>query len=167
MSTTQPTTGGNPSIVREAFLGPLAPLRVGDLELHPLTLASFMLLEELGSPLVQQPTEGEPKPKVGLFDLAVAAYILTRDVDASQAVLAGVLGREKFDRAVYQFAKQIPATDMIAVGAKIRTHLNAAFATVIGTQEKNAEATGPAAATPAESNPSNTSGAPATASVGA
>lgn len=125
------THAAAPQPVRDAFV-PLEPLRVGDLDLHPLTLGTLILLEQLDSPLVDL----EGTAEVSVKDLAEALYVLTRHLPASRAVLAR--GREAFDTAVMELANQIPAGELLAVGQKVRDHLAATFGMFIPSQPEEA-----------------------------
>jgi hypothetical protein len=117
--------------VLDAFAG--APITCGDLVMAPLSLASFMLLERIESPLV----EGNGSIEVTAADTAAAIYVLTRPVDETLALLGQ--GREAFDCAVYALAARLTATELPAIGLKLRAVIQAAFATVVGGDAKKAE----------------------------
>lgn len=143
-------TVNTPAVVLEAFIPD--PIQVGSIELRPFTLATFMFLEKIGSPLVK-PTGTDPDTA----DIAAAVYALTHGVGQCRAQLRQ--GRESFDEAVWVFAENIPASDLAALGAKIKQHLEAAFATVIGNadnappEKKSGASVEPASPTPSTSLP--------------
>jgi hypothetical protein len=150
---------GTPTLVRDAFM-PVEPLRVADLVLHPLTLSTYMLLEQLESPFIESDflkTIEENPEAITFADIATATYVLTRHTKASRAVLQR--GRAAFDEAVADFANEITAPDLLPLSQKLGLHIGGAFATVIASAEKKT----PAAEQP---TPSSSSAPEATDSAG-
>lgn len=145
------TGSRNPAVVREAFFPPA--LRVGDLVLRELSLGSFMLLEQVDSPLVD-----DTGAEVTAADLAAAGFILTRDLEVSRDLL--VQGRPAFDRAVFSWSCEIPLAQLRELGARIGEAIRSAMSTALPTGQKKTETT-PVAAAPATSAASG-----ATASAG-
>lgn len=140
-----------PALVREAF-SPLEPLRVADLPLHPLSLSTYMLLEQLESPFIESDflkTIQEDPEAITFADIAVATYVLTRHTAASRAVLSR--GRAVFDEAVAEFANQIGGPDLVLLAQKLGAHIGGAFVTVLQSAEKKTAAT---PTPPMESSPS-------------
>ncbi|MFA5058264.1 MAG: hypothetical protein WC485_09140 [Opitutaceae bacterium] len=101
-------------------------LRVGQVVLQPVTIGHYLALEKIASPILE--LGKKPGPKVGLIDLARAAYILS--LPAEQAMKAA--GSPAFEDGVAEFCGRVPAAVIGELGRKIVAHLNAAFAPLAG-----------------------------------
>lgn len=128
----------NPAEVRDAFLD-AEPLLCGDIELHPISLATYMFFEQIGSPFAD-PSADEPDS----YRIAEAVYVLSRHIPASRAIYKR--GPEHWADAVWDFANQIPATELKALGIALREHMQKAFATLISEDQPGADAPGGEAA---------------------
>lgn len=117
----------NPAEVREAFLD-AEPLLCGDIELHPITLATYMFFEQLGSPFAD-PSADEPDS----YRIAEAVYVLSRHIPTSRAIYKR--GPEHWTDAVWEFANHIPATELRKLGTALREHMQKAFATLISDEQ--------------------------------
>lgn len=117
-------TGGNPSEVVRAFAGDGGVDCCG-LRLRPVTLATYMLFERLGNPLVD-PEGDDPDA----YRIAEAVYVLSRPVADSRELLRG--GERAWEDAVWALAESIPAADLRHLGEAIGAHFAAAFETLQG-----------------------------------
>jgi hypothetical protein len=138
------TTARTPAIVRAAFFP--AKLTVGGKELRPCTLATYMLLEDLGNPLAE--ITASSAPELGTTDIAQALYILAHSVQECRALFNR--SRDEFDAAVYAFAETISADEIATLGEKLTRQVAGAFETALPMTEKKTETSpspsGPAAA---------------------
>lgn len=123
-------THRNPAVIRQAFLA--NPITVGSITLRPLTLATYMLLEEIESPLIEEAGTG-----VGEFsirDMGAAVYVLSQPEETVMAAIEK--GRPHFNRVVLKWAAKVPAPDLMALGQAVARQLADAMATVLPTSEK-------------------------------
>jgi hypothetical protein len=135
----------NPAVVRQAFLS--TPIKVGAIELRPLTLATYMLLEEIESPLIEE--AGTGVEEFSIRDMAAAVYVLSQPEDAVMASIEK--GRPQFKGTVLKWAAKVPAPDLMALGQAVAQQLADAMATVLPTTEKKSPGKpkkSPSAATP-------------------
>lgn len=123
----------NPAVVREAFLQ--QEITVGSITLRPLNLATYMLLEQIESPLLE--AMGQPE-EFTIHDMAHAVYILSHDEDVVMQSLSE--SRKAFDLAVFKWAKEVPPPDLQELGEAITAQLAKAMATVLPTAEKKSPA---------------------------
>lgn len=114
-----------PKVVVDALFP--TPIMAGDLVLRPLSLAEFILLEKLDSPLLE--LESVDEEEITIEQFAVAVYLLTTPYDEVDALVCD-RPRAEFDRAVRQFSRKLPPAELITIGLKVRTAIAAAFATV-------------------------------------
>lgn len=118
-----------PAVVRDAFFPP--HLKIARFPLQPFTLATYMLLEQVGCRIVTD------REKAANFDAAQAGYALTRPIEEVIAKVAE--GTEAFNAAVWGFAAQVPAGEMETFAAVIGRQLAAGFATVIAEPAEGAK----------------------------
>ncbi|WP_043588983.1 hypothetical protein [Geminisphaera colitermitum] len=119
-----------PSQVLNAFFPPT--LRIGAFRLEEFTLATYMLLEQLGCRLITN------RKAADNFDAAMAGFVLTRPIADTRALAEGetlpvVATRcTPLTNAIWALATKVPAGEMTVFGATIGRQIAAGFATVIG-----------------------------------
>lgn len=114
-----------PQVLVDAFF-PKA-IKVGDLKLRALSLAEFILLEKIESPLLE--IDQVDESEVSLENFAAAVFILAMPFDVVEPLICEG-GKAEFDRAVRQFATKVPGGETIALGRKVQVAIAEAFATV-------------------------------------
>lgn len=121
-----------PSPVLAAFFP--EPIEVGKLPLRPFSLGDFILLEKLGSPLLEiEDADAAEEVQISVEEYAAAVFVLSAPFDQVAALVSrGPAGRPEFDAAVLAFAAQIPAIELVPIGLKVRAAIAAGFATVQG-----------------------------------
>jgi hypothetical protein len=129
----------NPAVVTDALLA--TPLRIGDIQLQPLTLGLYLLLEKMGSPIVRAGAQD-----VSPLALFQAVYVLAHPLPESLAAWAQ--GPDLFDAAVLGFADRIPLSELDKLGDKIIQHVKAAFATAAKTEPPDGGNSVPLAGSP-------------------
>lgn len=111
------------------------PIEAAGIRLRPLSLASFMLLEAIESPLLEEGAE------ISIRDLSAAVYVLAHDETATGALVAE--SRARFDAAVLAFAAGVPPQSLRELGAAVGQAVAAAMSTVLPTGEKKTTAATP------------------------
>jgi hypothetical protein len=107
-----------PAIVLRSLLP--APLRIGGVDLLPLTIGHCLVLDRLDSAALGN-TLGLTR-----LDLFRTLYVLSHPYDVSEQQLAR--DREAFDAVVVGFSRSVPNIEEIELNAIIQAHLVGAFA---------------------------------------
>jgi hypothetical protein len=110
---------GVPTPVLDAFFP--VPVTVADLTLQPLTLATYMLLEKINSPLISG-------TDIKVEDVLRGVLLLSLPLSAARKL---VFDGASFDAAVWGLGEQVPARELKSVGEKIAAHIAASFAAII------------------------------------
>lgn len=129
-----------PSRGRDAALA--CGVSAGDCKVREITMAIGALLEEIESPLS---TGRKPESS---REMLPTFFIMTRPAAESQELLAQ--GRERFDKAVMEWADTLPVTAYAEIGAGVR-HVNERLMRITGSGESN-EGNAPSAVTAGSSS---------------
>jgi hypothetical protein len=108
-----------PRAVTDGLLA--APLDVGGVTLHPLSLAHYLLLRQIGHPAVRV-----ENPELTPGEWAELAYVLARP--SREAVRARAAGEEAWTEAVVVFAAGIPLDSWPRLREEVQRLLREAFA---------------------------------------
>jgi hypothetical protein len=109
-----------PGPVLDAFFPD--PVQLGALTFPPFTLASYMLLEKVGSPLLSGAA-------LTAADITRAAVLLLAPAPEARRLAANPAALED---AAYALADRFPAAELQTLGTTLAEHLNRAFATLPG-----------------------------------
>ena len=112
----------NPAKARNALL--VGPIKVANLTLHPMTLGTVLLLEEIDSPLV---LDGKKLGKA--FDIINLVYILSRPAKESLALISK--SKDAFRAEVLKMAESILPSDLEELGAAVQKIYEESFAPAI------------------------------------
>jgi hypothetical protein len=96
------------------------PTRIGAVTLPPFTLARYLLLVKIDSPLV-----AESAVEVDEVDMMRSFYALAAPVD--ECVAHWALGRETFDAAAMLFSQCLTLDSIAKLPAKLAAHVQAGF----------------------------------------
>jgi hypothetical protein len=110
--------GKTPGAVIDAFLP--NPIDLSGLELKPIRLRTWLYLEKIDSPFLQ---DGTASP--GLEDLLRALYVITQP--AAEVGAAIRAGSPHFTEAVDAFAERLTLAALPELAAKLAAHLQAEF----------------------------------------
>lgn len=119
-----------PKTVSEGLLA--APLKIEGLQLQPLTLGLYLLLEKMDSPLLSGGMVTAKK-----LDLFRAVFVLAHPLADSLAYWNE--GPNVFDAAVLGFADRVPIADLEKLGTMIVEHIAKAFAPAAKTEQGGSE----------------------------
>lgn len=118
----------NPQIAIDALLP--ANATIGGKPTLPLTLAHYVILEKINSPLVSG--KSLDWKDVDNLDLMKMCYVVTHKASDCRDILAE--GSEAFESAVFEFCENIPLSQMYAVGQALGGLLAAATAPAVSAQ---------------------------------
>lgn len=108
---------------------------IADIELQPIDLGTFMLLEKIGNPLAVALASGE-RSAIGFRHLAEAIFLMSVPQDAADSITDSPTFRE----TVTQFARRIPAGEILKAGELVKNAIQKAFETAIPTAPQNQKA---------------------------
>lgn len=127
----------NPKVVVDAFL-PDLPAPIAGIQLRPVSIAAFLVLEKIGSPLAGG--SAAPATPPDPLDAVRGIYVLSRTDAELEAIFRG-FSRPEFDRAVWEFATRIPAAATGALVVGMLQLLGIATSTIISAGADEAEPT--------------------------
>lgn len=125
-----------PSVVSDALLP--QPTFIGNLKLQPLTLAQYLFLVKINSPLVKPGERG-----IDEMDMFRAVFVLAKPL--ADCLTYWAQGAETYDAAVMGFAAEVPLGELDKLGDKLLKHIQDAFATAAKTRNPEANPESPLA----------------------
>jgi|GEM_PF-4377835 len=119
---------------------------VHDIKLLPITLASYMALEKVKSPIInpKKDDQGKRVPATG-DDILKAILILSLPPSQFRKLLKN---EQEFEEAIWSLSEKIPVGEIVAIGEKIIQAINMAFNTAIPTGSDEKKTAIPASAGP-------------------
>lgn len=116
----QSASDRTPSTVLKSFLPGQA--KIGDLVLPPMSIHTWMLLEDIKSPFIQATATTD----VGMADVMATLYVLTHGDEETEALITK--GDGSFKTAVKAMAKSLPIRHILTVSDVIGQHIASEFA---------------------------------------
>ncbi len=141
-----PTTGAvvasaavnTPKVVLNGFF-PKA-IKVGDLNLFPLSAARVMILQKLNSPYLKMQPDGK-YADVTDIDVARAAFVFAMPLKEIRTAMGR--GDLQFDDAVWGFMDRVPVSDLPTLGKKIQEAISQGLSTILSGEGGRGPLAGP------------------------
>ena len=120
----------NPQIALDAILP--SGLKIGGIAVSPLTLAHYVILEKIKSPLVEK--DSVDWEKVSNVDLMKMCYVVTHKPAETRELL--VAGQDEFEKEVFEFCSEIHLSKLSEVGQTLGRLMAEAMAPIVSASEK-------------------------------